>query len=177
MGVESIENKGSTFYFTINLGVADNRSDVVLNANNKHQFSTLNLKDVNILLAEDNSINQKLMVHLLEKYGCSITPASNGKEAFEQTHKQNFDIILMDCQMPEMDGYEATKKIRKWEHKHKKIPAVIVAVTANALKGDKEKCLAAGMDDYISKPITKNDLELILIKWITQEKQLRVSNH
>ncbi len=174
--VSSVENKGSIFYFTINLGVADNKSEVILDANNKSKFSTLGLRNVNILLAEDNSINQKLMTHILDKYGCSTTPASNGKEAVEQFHKQEFDIILMDCQMPEMDGYEATRKIRNWEHKHKKSPTTIIAVTANALKGDKEKCLEVGMDDYISKPITKNSLESVLIKWIAKEKQFDATN-
>ncbi len=78
----------------------------------------------------------------------------------------------MDCQMPEMDGYQATLAIRNWEHKNKKPANIIIAVTANALKGDEEKCLAAGMDDYISKPVNKNNLEAALKKWIAKEKQI-----
>ncbi len=173
MRVESIENEGSNFWFTTDLGLSDMQSEVVVDPKKHTEKSTqLTLKNVNILLAEDNSINQKLMIHLLEKYGCSITPASNGKEAFEQIRKQSFDLILMDCQMPEMDGYQATVAIRNWEHKNKKSASTIIAVTANALKGDREKCLDVGMSDYISKPISKVNLEAILTKWIPVKKQI-----
>ncbi len=94
MRVESVENKGSTFWFTVNLGLSDNQSEVVVDTKKHTEKSTqLTLKNVNVLLAEDNSINQKLMIHLLGKYGCSITPASNGKEAVEQSRKQNLILF------------------------------------------------------------------------------------
>ena len=105
-----------------------------------------------ILLAEDNLVNQKLAIRLLEKMGHSVTQAVNGREAFELVIDRTFDLILMDIQMPEMGGLEATELIRKYEaglRRH----TPIVAVTAHAMKGDKEKCLAAGMDGYLSKPI------------------------
>ena len=110
-----------------------------------------------ILLAEDNPINQKLAKMMLVKAGYQVETADTGKEAVEKymASSENFDLILMDMQMPEMDGIEATRLIRHWEVKNKhRIP--IVALTANAIKGDKEKCLEGGMDDYITKPINKD---------------------
>jgi two-component system sensor histidine kinase/response regulator len=113
---------------------------------------------LNILLAEDNLVNQKLAVNLLETRGYQVTLASTGKEAVKVFKKNNFDLILMDVQMPVMDGFEATGRIRQWEQRAARnaqpeahIP--IVAMTAHAMKGDREKCIAAGMDDYVSKPI------------------------
>ena len=107
---------------------------------------------LDILLAEDNIVNQKLAIKLLEKRGHRVVVASNGKEAIQKLEARHFDLVLMDVQMPEMDGIEATKLIRKREdHEGGHIP--IAAMTANAMKGDREKCLAAGMDGYVSKPI------------------------
>lgn len=104
-----------------------------------------------ILLVEDKKMNQVLAVALLKKKDWQVKVASNGQEALEILAKKSFDLILMDVQMPEMDGIEATAHIRKKEEKTKEhIP--IIAMTAHAMKGDREKCLAAGMDDYISKP-------------------------
>jgi CheY-like chemotaxis protein len=110
-----------------------------------------------ILLVEDNPVNQRLATRMLEKEGHGVVVAGNGKEAIAAWLKQPFDLILMDIQMPEMDGLQATRAIRRAEaglNQH--IP--IVAVTAHAMSGDRERCLAAGMDDYISKPIRKSDL-------------------
>jgi CheY-like chemotaxis protein len=107
---------------------------------------------LDILLAEDNIVNQKLAVKILEKRGHRVVVASNGKKAIEQLERKHFDLVLMDVQMPEMDGIEATELIRKREEQEGgHIP--IAAMTANAMKGDREKCLAAGMDGYVSKPI------------------------
>ena len=111
-----------------------------------------------ILLAEDNRVNQVLAIRLLEKSGHEVTVAGNGAEALEEFDQQVFDLVLMDIQMPEMDGFEATAAIRKSEMKSgKHIP--IIAMTAHAMAGDRKRCLASGMDDYISKPIR---LELLL---------------
>jgi CheY-like chemotaxis protein len=110
-----------------------------------------------ILLAEDNPVNQLLAVRLLRKHGHEVTVAANGKEALEMLEKQTFDLLLMDIQMPEMDGLQATATIRARERQtggH--LP--IVAMTAHTMSGDQEHCLAAGMDAYISKPIRVDQL-------------------
>jgi len=114
-------------------------------------------KKLNILIAEDNPVNQTLMIRILEKMGFSATVVENGTRAVEAVEKTSFDLILMDVQMPEMDGFEATKAIRRKEkHTGKHIP--IIALTAHALKGDRERCLESGMDDYLTKPIRKEAL-------------------
>ena len=107
---------------------------------------------LHILLAEDNVINQRLVMRLLEKQGHTVEVVSNGREALAAVVRRPFDLVLMDVQMPEMDGLEATAAIRAQERqKGQHLP--IIALTANAMKGDAEVCLAAGMDDYVSKPI------------------------
>jgi CheY-like chemotaxis protein len=113
-------------------------------------------KRIRVLLAEDNIVNQKVGVKLLEKIGCAVDVAANGKEAVRAWESGHFDVIFMDCQMPEMDGYEATRQIRARESASHRTP--IVALTAHALKGADEECRAAGMNDYITKPI---DSELL----------------
>jgi CheY-like chemotaxis protein len=126
-----------------------------------------------ILLAEDNIINQKLAARILEKRGHCISIANNGKAAVQAMEKETYDIILMDVQMPEMDGFVATKRIREIEKETgKHIP--IAAMTAHTMKGDKEKCLEAGMDAYISKPIQKIELFRV-IEALTAKSQDRSS--
>jgi two-component system, sensor histidine kinase and response regulator len=117
-----------------------------------------------ILLAEDNPVNQMLAVRLLEKRGHSVTVAGNGKEALAALDHQGFDLILMDVQMPEMDGFEATTAIRGLE-KQTGLHLPIIAMTAHAMVGDKERCLAAGMDDYITKPFQPADLMELLARY------------
>lgn len=112
---------------------------------------------LNVLLAEDNPVNQQLAIHILEKRGHRVTVADNGKIALEALEKQSFDLVLMDMQMPEMDGLSATNAIRtKEKTTGEHMP--IIAMTAHAMKGDKERCLAAGMDGYVSKPVRASDL-------------------
>ncbi len=134
---------------------------------NKLQFG-----QVVILLAEDNLVNQKIASIMLQKYGCSVTLANNGEEAVKHIKQQHFDMILMDCQMPVMDGYEATAMIRQFETHQQQARTPIVAFTANALKGDDEACLAVGMDDYIAKPLRQKDLDRIVARWLPENKRM-----
>jgi CheY-like chemotaxis protein len=114
-----------------------------------------------ILLAEDNAVNQKLALRILEQMGYRADVASNGIEAIESIERQIYDVILMDVQMPEMDGLDATRNIRKLATVTQ---PYIIAMTANAMEGDREMCLAAGMNDYVSKPIRVNELVDALMK-------------
>lgn len=116
-----------------------------------------------ILVAEDNPVNQTLIQKILVKLGHEVTIAENGKEALSAFVNGSYDLIFMDIQMPVMDGFEATARIRDLEDRDHRIP--IVAVTAHALKGDRDKCLQMGMDDYLSKPIDRNELHKILRVW------------
>ena len=122
----------------------------------RHSLSGPSRK-LRILLAEDNRVNQQLAARLLEKRGHSVVVAGNGREAIMALEKQSFDLVLMDVEMPEMDGLEATAAIREKE-KGSGTHLPIVAMTAQAMTGDRERCLAGGMDDYLSKPIHKDDL-------------------
>ena len=107
---------------------------------------------MHILLTEDNPVNQRVATRILERRGYRVTLANNGLEALSALEGHDFDVVLMDIQMPEMGGFEATERIRRNEHRlGTHMP--IIAMTAHAMEGDRERCLAAGMDDYISKPV------------------------
>ncbi|MCK5893881.1 MAG: response regulator [Endozoicomonadaceae bacterium] len=130
--------------------------------------------NISLLLVEDNIVNQKVALAMLKKIGLTATVANNGKLGVEAWEKNYYDLILMDCQMPEMSGYEATGSIRQKEQDtHTHAHTVIIAMTANAIDGDREACLASGMDDYLSKPIKIDTLKSMLIKWLksTNKKQ------
>jgi CheY-like chemotaxis protein len=115
-----------------------------------------------ILVAEDNTVNQRVAILQLRKLGYAADAVANGAEAIAALSSIPYDLVLMDCQMPEVDGFEATRRIRSM--RGRRIP--IVAMTANALSGDRENCLAAGMDDYVSKPVKTADMESTLQKWL-----------
>ncbi len=134
------------------------------------ETTTFNAK---VLLAEDNLVNQQVAKGVLRKLGCQVDLAINGTEAVSLMETSSYDIVFMDCQMPRMDGYAATGEIRRMELETKDSNRTpIIALTANALSGDRERCLAAGMDDYISKPFRKDRITEILTRWLTAQLQV-----
>ena len=130
-----------------------------------------------ILLAEDNPINRQIATVMLEGFGFEVVSAVDGRQAVERSYSQVFDLILMDCQMPDLDGFEATTAIRAREAAldgaaadstpGSRVPrrTPIIAVTANAMQGDRERCLEAGMDDYLTKPFSKKNLRAMMDRW------------
>ncbi len=155
IGVESSKDKGSTFWFTAvfqksNKNKKEFKGKQVANKEPKNKL--------NILLVDDNIINQKIVTSILNKYEHKIDVAENGKIAVEKFMRNNYDLIFMDIQMPVMNGLEATRHIREIEKKKKLNKVKIVALTANAMKEDKQICLSAGMNDYISKPYKSEDI-------------------
>ena len=121
-----------------------------------------------VLVVEDNLVNQRVAVRLVEKMGYRAAVVNNGLEAIHAVRRQDYDLILMDCQMPELDGFTATAEIRRMESESSHLP--IIAMTANAMRGDREKCLAAGMDDYISKPVSYEELRVLITRWLARAK-------
>jgi len=160
IGVQSELGLGSTFWFTITArevqppvsAVSDDGSNTALRRRGR------------VLIAEDNPINQKVAIKVLTNLGYSTDLANNGAEALDRIRTGEYDVILMDCQMPVLDGFEATRAIRQLSTPLSNIP--IIAVTANALEGERERCLAAGMDDYVAKPITKERLDEAIQRWL-----------
>jgi len=119
-----------------------------------------------VLVAEDNAVNQKLIVRLLEQAGCQVTVATDGSEALDALDKESFDLVLMDCQMPLLDGLAATGELRRREAAQAAPRVPVVALTANAMPEDRERCLSAGMDDYLTKPLQRDALERVLERWL-----------
>jgi len=166
IGVTSTKGIGSTFWFTakFNEGNPPVKKEETKVSGQEHEHKT---KKSVILVVEDNLINQKITAFSLTKAGMKVTIANNGKEAVELFHKQHFDVILMDIQMPVMDGFDATiaiRNIEKLQQNNSHTP--IIALTANAMQGDAERCLKAGMDNYISKPFKIENLLKVLAKMI-----------
>ncbi len=175
ISVESHKGKGSAFCFTIRLALNTEAPSV---ADSPPQAAAETQKPVfdhaRILLVEDNPINVAVATELLEGYGCHVTPAGNGREALTMVKARDFDFIFMDCQMPEMDGFEATAAIRTYQAGLGEARTPIVAFTANAMASDQEKCLSAGMDDFITKPVSQAPLQNVLIKWLPHKLKMFV---
>ena len=117
-----------------------------------------------VLLAEDNVTNQKVATMMLRRFGCRTDVVGNGEDALAAMRRKRYDVVLMDCQMPVMDGWATATAIRELERGQERIP--IIALTANALAGDRERCLEAGMDDYLTKPLSLTQLHAQLAKWV-----------
>ncbi len=131
----------------------------------RHSLSEIKRRSVKILIAEDNPVNQQVALAMLKKLDYRADTAANGLEAVKALENIDYDLVLMDCQMPDMDGYEATRSIRSSESAVLNPGVPVIAMTANAMKGDREKCLEAGMDDYIAKPIKKDALAEMIERW------------
>lgn len=159
IGVSSEENKGSTFWFEIPL---EEDTQHKKSASAAIEIST-HAKKLRVLVAEDNAVNSLIARKMLEKLGHTATLVGNGKEALEALKLAHYDVVLMDCQMPELDGFETTALIRASHENWKSIP--IIAMTAHAMTGDREKCLSAGMNDYVSKPMKIEDISTVLAKY------------
>ena len=127
-----------------------------------------------VLVVEDNMVNQIVAQAALERLGCQVDLADGGAEGVQAARLEHYDLVLMDCQMPEVDGYEATRQIRLWELAQKSARRLpVAALTAHAMAGDREKCEAAGMDDYLSKPVSAADLQKLLLRWLPSAGALR----
>jgi len=160
-GVESTPGEGSIFWFRIPLEISKEQSIKQLEVQEPEQKGKLS---GHVLLVEDNPINQMVAQKMLEKIGITSTLAGDGQEALNMLEQGEFDAVLMDCQMPVMDGFEATQRIRQ-QDVLLKLP--VIAMTANVMEGDREKCIQAGMNDYIGKPVVEADLKKTLARWLS----------
>ena len=167
IGVVSQVNRGACFWFEIPVTVTANN-----NLNSEPELScvrsieTTNSKAMKVLIVEDNPVNQLVTKKLLERIGYSTKIATNGQEAIKFIKEESFNIILMDCDMPVMDGFSATRYIREWEQKSAYDKTPIIALTAHVLDSEKQQCFDVGMDDYITKPILADDLYQVVSCWV-----------
>ncbi len=160
IGVTSEEGRGSEFWFRLPLMIASRPEP--------RNFAPSDFVRIrgNVLLVEDNAVNQTVLVFMLKKMGLEVIVAANGKIALD-TLRESYDLVIMDCQMPEMDGFEATRKIRQREKALHQQAVPIIALTANAMPGEREKCLREGMDSYLSKPVVFDKLYKVLVQYLT----------
>jgi len=171
IGADSAPGQGSLFWFTVRLPRGEARPrEASASGGGRRAASAARALVARALLAEDNRVNQQIGTAMLESLGCEVTVVGNGREALDAVFNNRYDIVFMDCQMPEMDGYQATRAIRLREDEvrarggeARRVP--IVALTASAMTGDRERCLAAGMDDYVAKPFNKEQLREQIRRW------------
>ncbi|MBI2383443.1 MAG: transporter substrate-binding domain-containing protein [Gammaproteobacteria bacterium] len=166
IGVDSETGRGSTFHFTVPFAPAEEASEEAPRQPLPKGRQYANLRGARVLVVDDNLTNRQITRELLEAQGVIVTIADDGREAVESVRRQAFDVVLMDVQMPVMDGLEATKAIRALAHTER-LP--IIAMTASVLRGDRERCYEAGMDDYVAKPIMVEHLLGTLARWIKQQ--------
>lgn len=166
IGLNSEFGKGSTFWFTAEFKNGDENA-IKVEAN--QTASPQSKITGRVLIAEDNPINQTIAVKIVEKMGCHADAVGNGFEAVNALKNFPYDLILMDCHMPEMDGFEATQAIREFEKENSRKPTPIIALTASAMSSDKDQCLQSGMNDYLTKPIDIQRIHNTLLKWIPQK--------
>lgn len=172
VGVESEEGKGSEFWFTVCVEKQpEGACRDELSGGGTLAAPRFEMRGARLLLVEDNAVNRSVALGLLKKLGLSADTAEDGEKALAALEKQEYDLVLMDCQMPVMDGYEATKRIRLLEGAKGKTP--VAAMTAHAMSGDREKCIESGMDDYLSKPISRSALVKVLDTWLPGREEGR----
>jgi PAS domain S-box-containing protein len=167
----SIPGQGSTFWFTVRFEKPGRVTSLTERAHQLVDSATAHIpeavrKRARVLVAEDNVFNQKVVLRQVREMGLGADAVADGVEALEALHRIAYDLVLMDCQMPEMDGYKCAAEIRRWEAGRKRMP--IIAMTAHVMKEDHDKCLAAGMDDFLSKPVRVAQLEAVLARWLTE---------
>jgi len=163
IGLISSRGKGSTFYFNLILPQANHPAAIKTPEADKAK--TISNPNVRVLLVEDNKVNQQVAIAILKKAGCTVDAVDNGQDAIQQIRKATYHVVLMDCQMPIMDGFEATARIRAMDEPLRNLP--IIAITAHALKEDQEKCIESGMNDYVSKPVSRQILIDMINKYTT----------
>lgn len=171
IGLQSVPGQGSTFWFTVVLdqqtagAAGDHEAAPEKNAAQRAAAESKG-REVRILLVEDNRVNQMVALGIIKKLGYSVDVAADGLQAVQALSNQTYDLVLMDCLMPEMDGYQATGVIRDPDSKVLSHQIPIIAMTASAIKGDRERCISAGMDDYLSKPVDMRELAQKIEKWL-----------
>jgi TMAO reductase system sensor TorS len=163
--VESQPGQGSRFWFTVRLGRVE-ASSVQSPAVAPPRTTPRHVTHARVLLAEDNAVNQEITRNMLTLLGCEVEAVGDGLQAIEAMRRYAYDMVLMDCNMPNCDGYDATVEIRRLERARGGRHAPIVAITANVMPGDRKRCLAAGMDDYLPKPLRQEDLKAALERWL-----------